>query len=321
MKRKRIADAIAVLKAFGLPKEQHNGRSALSLLALLNLSPRRPWADSQNPLMGITPIMEWMAQNYAKRYKPNTRETVRRQTMHQFVLAGVAVYNPDDPSRPINSPKAVYQISPSALRAVQAFGTSAWKVRLADYLSGRTKLVDQYAKPREMQKVVVAANKGAVKLSPGKHSHLIKSIVEDFGGFFLPEGQLVYVGDTGRKHGYTDGLLLDRLGIEYDEHGKMPDVILYCPVRQWLVLIEAVTSHGPVDGKRHHELKNLFAKVRAGLVYVTAFATRANMSRYLSSISWETEVWVAEAPTHLIHFNGSRFLGPYDAAERCKDSL
>jgi hypothetical protein len=77
------------------------------------------------------------------------------------------------------------------------------------------------------------------------------------------------------------------------------------------LLIESVTSHGPVDGKRHAELAKLFSPAKAGLVYVTAFPSRDLMARYLSDISWETEVWIADAPSHLIHFNGERFLGPY----------
>ena len=96
-----------------------------------------------------------------------------------------------------------------------------------------------------------------------------------------------------------------------DSHGKMPDVVLHFIAKNWLLLVESVTSHGPVDGKRHAELAKLFANATTGLVYVTAFPTRAIMSRYLREIAWETEVWVADAPSHLIHFNGARFLGPY----------
>ena len=92
----------------------------------------------------------------------------------------------------------------------------------------------------------------------------------------------------------------------------MPDVVLYFPDKDWLLLVESVTSHGPVDSKRHEELSALFAAAKPGLVYVTAFPDRATMGKYLSDISWETEVWVAEAPTHMIHFNGERFLGPYE---------
>lgn len=127
----------------------------------------------------------------------------------------------------------------------------------------------------------------------------------------MPGGALIYAGDTGEKWGYFDKELLAKLGVEVDDHGKMPDVVLYCPKRGWLLLVESVTSHGPVDGKRHDELAQLFAGSKAGLVYVTAFPSRAVMTRYLGEIAWETEVWVADAPSHLIHFNGARFLGPH----------
>lgn len=96
-----------------------------------------------------------------------------------------------------------------------------------------------------------------------------------------------------------------------DGHGKMPDVVVHHVERGWLVLVEAVTSHGPMNPKRVVELRELFASSTAGLVLVTAFEDRATFARYLPDIAWETEVWIAEAPTHLVHFNGERFLGPY----------
>src|SRR5512136_610237 len=113
--REAIAAALAILSALGLPRAQQNERSALCLLALLNLTPDKTWAQAESPLIGITPIMDWAREYYHKAYAPNTRETVRRQTMHQFVAAGIALYNPDDPKRPVNSPKAVYQIEPNTL--------------------------------------------------------------------------------------------------------------------------------------------------------------------------------------------------------------
>jgi hypothetical protein len=150
-----------------------------------------------------------------------------------------------------------------------------------------------------------------ITLSPGDHSELIRAIVEDFGPRFAPGSMLVYAGDTGDKWGYFDAPLLAELGVDVDSHGKMPDVILHFVEKNWLLLVESVTSHGPVDGKRHAELTKLFAGSTAGLVYVTAFPNRSILGRYLGEIAWETEVWVADAPSHLIHFNGVRFLGPY----------
>lgn len=140
---------------------------------------------------------------------------------------------------------------------------------------------------------------------------LIKAIIEEFAPRFVRGGVLIYAGDTGKKWAYFDQAPLAKLGVAVEGHGKMPDVVLYCPEREWLLLVESVTSHGPVDGKRHEELARLFGKSTAGLVYVTAFPSRPVMARYVGDIAWETEVWCADAPSHLIHFNGARFLGPY----------
>lgn len=307
-----IKEAQQIIVSLGLPRAQQNERSALSLLALLNLTPGKSWADAEAPLMGITPIMDWVREYYEKDYAPNTRETVRRQTMHQFCDAGIAVYNPDQPDRPVNSPKAVYQIEPSALTLLRTFDTELWHENLAEYLARRESLVERYANEREQNRVPVEIMPGQkISLSPGEHSELIREVIENFAPRFAPGSVLVYAGDTGDKWGYFDAALLSELGIELDAHGKMPDVVLYFKERNWLLLVESVTSHGPVDGKRHDELKVLFADSKAGLVFVTAFPDRSLMSRYLGDIAWETEVWVADAPSHLIHFNGERFLGPY----------
>lgn len=311
-KNDNLQDALKILAALDLPRAQQNERSALCLLALLNLVPEKTWAQANSLLIGITPMMEFSREHYGKEYAPNTRETFRRQTMHQFVAAGIALYNPDEPGRPVNSPKAVYQIEPETLTLLKAYGSPSWDKSLQDYLSIRKTLAARYAKAREQKLIPVQITPGQeINISPGEHSELIKAIVEDFAPRYVPGGVLVYVGDTGEKWGYFDKGLLAELGVSVDSHGKMPDVVLYYSEKNWLLLVESVTSHGPVDGKRHAELARLFAGATAGLVYVTAFPSRQLMTRYLSEIAWETEVWVADAPSHLIHFNGERFLGPY----------
>ena len=313
-KKKHIETANKIIVALGLPREQQNERSALSLLALLNLTPGKLWAKAENPLVGITPIMHWARDHYGKEYAPNTRETFRRQAMHQFCDAGVAIYNPDAPDRPVNSPKTVYQVAPIVLRLLRTFGTKEWNKNLTAYLAKRETLVAKYAKEREQNRIPVEIEPGKkITLSPGEHSELIRAIIENFAPRFAPGSVLVYAGDTGEKWGYFNNTLLADLGVRVNAHGKMPDVILHFTEKNWLLLVESVTSHGPVNSKRHVELKKFFAKSKAGPVYVTAFPNRSIMSRYLGEIAWETEVWVADAPSHLIHFNGTRFLGPYNA--------
>lgn len=103
---------------------------------------------------------------------------------------------------------------------------------------------------------------------------------------------------------------LKTLHVSITEHDKLPDIVLHDENRQWLFLIEAVTSHGPMTPKRVVELQKMFARYDAGCVYVSAFPDLAEFRRHLKQIAWETEVWIAEMPEHLIHFNGDRFLGP-----------
>lgn len=307
-----VENARQIIIALGLPRAQQNERSALCLLALLNLIPGRNWPEAENPLIGITPMMDWAREYYGKEYAPNSRETFRRETMHQFCSAGIALYNPDKPNRPVNSPKAVYQIEPATLTLLRTFNTDAWSEALKNYLAQRETLIAKYAKEREQNRIPVEIAPGKkITLTPGEHSELIRDIIEDFAPRFAPGSVLVYAGDTGDKWGYFDQPLLSDLGVQVDSHGKMPDVVLLFTEKNWLLLVESVTSHGPMDGKRHAELSKLFAGSTAGLVYVTAFPNRSIMGRYLSEIAWETEVWVADAPSHLIHFNGVRFLGPY----------
>lgn len=312
--QRKIHDALGILKALGMPRGQQNERSALTLLALLDLKPSGTWNRLDRPLMGITPIMEYTREHYGKEYAPNTRETFRRQTMHQFVEAGIAHYNPDDPGRPVNSPNACYQVSEEAATVMRTFGTVGWDAALDGWMAERKTLAAKWAKNREMQMIPVTVAPGReIALTPGAHSELIREIISSFAPRFARGAEVIYVGDTGAKEGYFEEERLAALGVTVDRHGKMPDVVLYFEEKEWLLLVESVTSHGPVDSKRHNELAKLFAGATPGLVYVTAFPDRAVMGKYLADISWETEVWCADAPTHLIHFDGERFLGPYEA--------
>lgn len=309
---KRVAEALDALIQLGLPREQQNDRSALALLALLMLPSDKSWSEAAANRIGVTPIMEFAAEQYGRQYAPNSRETFRRFTLHQFVAAGLVVANPDRPDRPTNSPKYCYEIADEALETLRTYGTPGWNAAKASYLDRAGSLKERYAQARTMERIPlrIAGTEG-ITLSPGDHNELVVQILDEFCPRFTPDAKAVYVGDTADKFAYFNRELLEELGVSIASHGKMPDVVVYVPGREWLVLVEAVTSHGPVNPKRHEELNSLFAGCTAGLVFVTAFLKRRDLTKYLSDIAWETEVWVAESPTHLIHFDGVRFLGPY----------
>lgn len=302
---KRIGEAVEVLRALGLPKAQLNERSALALLALAGLAPAADWAAATAPMLGITQMMGVFRSEYGKDYAPNTRETVRRQSVHQFLAAGIIIINPDDPNRPVNSGKTVYQIESRALTLLQSFGTPRWAERLEAYSEEVEPLRERWARERQMARIPVVMPGGeAVSLSPGGQNVLLKEIVEQFCSRHTPGGRVLYVGDADEKFAIFEPEALSELGVTIPEHGKMPDLVVSDDSRRRLILVEAVTSHGPIDPKRREELSALFSEAVVPIVFVTAFLTRRDMARFLETISWETDVWVAEDPTHLIHFNG-----------------
>jgi adenine-specific DNA-methyltransferase len=306
----RIVEAQIILKAISTPREQQNERSALCLLALADIRPDRSWSQATAPTRRITEMMDWFRDHYGKQYAPNTRETVRRQTMHQFVQMGLVIENPDQPDRPINSPKWCYQLHEHALALLQTYGSEKWEENCKNYTNLVTNLLK--VKNRNIPIIPIRLPDGQeIQISSGGQNILIKEILENFCPRFTPGGMVLYVGDAGDKFLINERQEFREMGIDLDPHGKMPDIVIYQQNQDWLILIEAVTSHGPVNLKRHNELKKLFQASGKGLVFVTAFPSRREMTRYLAEISWETEVWVADQPDHMIHFNGERFLGPY----------
>jgi len=308
----KVKDAQDILKALGLPPGQQNEISALTLIALCGVKEEVPWElATRKPLTISKGIMSFISDSYGKHYAPNTRETFRREVLHYFVLAGVADHNPFEPNLPINSPRNNYAISESALEAIKCFGTDRWQEALEDFISEKGNLAVEFQKRRKKVMVPIVLPTGKeFHLSPGKHNVLESEIINSFAPRFAPGAQLLYLGDTANKSLYIDTEALGKLGIYLDDHTKLPDIILLQPQKDWLFLIEAVTSHGPMNPKRVKELKEIIADSQAKPIFVTAFLDIKTFKKYASDIAWETEVWITERPDHLIHFNGDRFLGP-----------
>lgn len=308
----KIVEAQEILKELGLPPQQYNELAALTLLALCGLKEDSKWAKVTRKSVGITKgIMAFVNENYQKSYAPNTRETFRRHVLHQFVQARIVDYNPDNPSLPVNSPKAHYAITPEVLEVLKTYKTRKWKQGLKTFIENVGKLTEVYLKEREINQIPVMLENGKIlRLSAGKHNKVQAAIIEQFAPRFAKGGTLLYLGDTAKKNLYLDKKGLKSLGIPIDQHGKLPDIVIYDNKRKWLFLIEAVTSHGPISPKRLLELEDFLKDCKVGKVYVTAFPDMSEFKKHSNNIAWETEVWLMEVPDHMIHFNGDRFMGP-----------
>lgn len=310
-------EALEILRSLGLPRQQQNERSGLTLLALAGLTEEQPWSGTTRPLLRVWDLMHWMRDHYGKDYAANSRETIRRHTVHrhtvhQFEQARLIDRNPDDPGRPTNSGATVYQLTAEATKVLRAFGRKNFAAVCERFIEQHGSLSAAYARARQRVLVPVLLPDGSkVELSPGVHNELQRLIVEGFAPRFAQGAAVVYLGDTADKRLVIAAGLLKSLNIPEMNHDKLPDVVLHDKKRNWLFLIEAVTSHGPVSAKRHAELEAMLRDCPAGRVYVTAFLNFSAFKKYASDIVWESEVWIAEFPDHMIHFNGDKFLGPY----------
>ncbi|MCF8254885.1 MAG: restriction endonuclease [Bacteroidia bacterium] len=308
----KLEEAKLLLHNFGLPKQQCNDISAYTLLALCQLRGQDEWKDAKSISLGVSKgIMSFIADNYGRFYKPNTRETVRRQVLHQFVQASLALYNPDIPDLPPNSPRVHYAISDLALKVIRSNGSEDFESQMNEFHSKSGTWKEKHTKIRKLNSVPITLNDGKeILLSPGKHNLVQKAIVEQFAPRFAPNSILLYIGDTEKKEVIFEQKIFKEIGINIDSHSKLPDVILFDRSKNWLFLIEAVTSHGPVSEKRMFEIEEVLKDCTAGRVYVTAFPDMKEFRKYFHEIAWESEVWVTEIPDHMIHFNGDRFMGP-----------
>jgi hypothetical protein len=307
----KIKEAQKLLIALGLPKSQQNEMSALTLLALCDIKPKDKWSDARIISKRVTKeIMSFVRDVYKYDYAPNTRETFRRQVLHQFVQAGIADYNPDNPGLPVNSPNAHYAISTAALKVIKFFGSKKFNLEADKFIQRCNKLYVETIKARDKKLIPITLGGKIFSLSPGKHNEVEVAVINRFAPRFTVNGKVLYLGDTENKNLFYDEQLIKKLNIPINQHGKLPDIILYQEDKNWLFLIEAVTSHGPVSPKRIIELEKLLKECMVGKIYVSAFPDFIEFKKHLSNIAWETEVWIADTPDHLIHYNGDKFIGP-----------
>lgn len=302
----KLTDAKEILKDIGMPKAQQADLCAYALLALLQIKKDDEWKSASNEYIRIHDIMEFIKENYNISYAENSRETFRKQAMHDFRIATLI----EDNAKPTNSPNYRYRITKEALNLIKTYGTNKWEKSLQEYLSNHEKLISIYENKRKLTKIPVRVNGNDFEFSTGKHNELQKAIIEEFAPRFAPDSIVLYVGDTKNKDLYKDENLLSKLNIDMGKHEKLPDVILYQKDKKWVYFVEAVTSVGPISPKRIVEINEMTSECKLGKIYVTAFIDMKTFKRFAEDLAWETEVWLSEMPDHMIHLNGDKFVGP-----------
>lgn len=302
----RIDDARSILIALGMPEKQQSDLCCYSLLAMLNVGPNTAWCDATNEWIRIHDILQFTKEQYEVIYAENSRETFRKQAMHQFRNAALT----EDNGKATNSPNYRYRITEETLGLVHSFGTDEWESVLAQFKENHESLIELYASKKQLEKMPVRINGADFTFSPGTHNALQKAIIEEFAPRFAPNSECLYVGDTIVKDLVKDVDKLSTLGFEITLHDKMPDVVLYREDTNWIYFIESVTSVGPMSPKRILEIEEMTKNVCSGKIYVTAFPDVKTFKKFAEELAWETEVWISDMPDHMIHLNGDRFMGP-----------
>lgn len=303
---KKIEETREFLQMIGMPKAQQADICCYVILAMAGVKPDMSWSETTNEWIRIHDIIQFVNTFYDMSYAENSRETFRKQALHRFRTAALI----EDNGKATNSPNYRYRLTEETVEMLRTMGTPAWKTSVKRFLYYHEKLIDLYASKKKMTIMPVNINGESFKFSMGKHNELQKAIIEEFAPRFAPNSECLYVGDTIEKDLVKNVEKLKELGFEITLHDKMPDIVLYRKDKDWIYFVESVTSVGPMDPNRILEITEMTKDVTAGKIFVTAFLDFKTYKKFAEDLAWETEVWIAEMPEHMIHLNGDRFMGP-----------
>lgn len=302
----KLEEAKDILNQLKVPQKQQSDLCGYVILAMADIKKSDEWGNATNQWIRIHDVIRYIREFYGVSYAENSRETFRKQAMHHFRNAAFI----EDNGKATNSPNYRYRLTDEMLSVVKSYQSTKWENERDNFLNSHNNLIDIYSSKKAMQKMPVKINGSDFSFSPGKHNYLQKLIIEEFAPRFAENSECLYVGDTIQKDLVKNEERLKELGFEITLHDKMPDVVLYSEDKHWIYFIESVTSVGAMERKRIKEIEEMTQRVSAGKIYVTAFLDFKTFKKFSESLAWETEVWIADMPDHMIHLNGDRFLGP-----------
>ena len=313
--QKIIFDTLDILNFIGIPldnlSDRRKERMVLALLAVGNIknSFSEVLTINDNYFLKTRDIIEFENKYYSENISSGSYDDIRRKDLILLVSAGIVFNSCMLEEKATNNPTRGYGLNPLFASLIKAYGKSNWEVELNKFLFENKSLKEEMEHRRNLQKIPVALPSGEnIELSFGEHNLLQKEIVENFLTKFGFNSQVLYIGDTTNKFLYKDDKKLEELKCFNIKHEELPDVIAYSKDKNLLFLCEAVHSAGPMSEIRVRKLKEQLNKCTAEIIFITAFLTKKDFKKWILDIAWETEVWIAETPEHMVHFNGYKFL-------------
>ncbi len=303
-----------VLGEVGIPLEgtsRRLERMAMACLAVGDIKTQFTEAKSasDNRFLTTREIISYENTNYGENISPGSYDDIRRKDLLLLVQARIVLNSSSFDSQATNNPTRGYALNPLFSGLIKHYGTDKWRKTLGEYKKQVVFLKDELERKRNLEKIPVKLPWGIeLELSAGEHNILQKRIVEDFLPRFGMGAVVLYLGDTSDKFLYKNDEVLSQIGFFTLEHDELPDVVAYCREKHLLFLIEAVHSAGPMSEIRVRKLKKQLEKCTAIPIFVTTFLNKKEFRKWVTEIAWETEVWIADNPEHMIHFNGYKFL-------------
>ncbi|WP_417915377.1 BsuBI/PstI family type II restriction endonuclease [Candidatus Electronema sp. JM] len=312
-----INTVLCMLECFGVPLNTTPRRLERIAMAFLASGDIKSFSDLKNAkdlnsgyALKTRDIINFVNLHFNEKISSGSYDDIRRNDLKLLVLAGVVLQS--NPNSATNDSTRGYSLNPSYADLIRTFGAEDWRKQVTQRLGNIELLHSKLKRERKIEKIDVLLPSGSkLSFSPGEHNNLQKCIIEELLPRYGYGAEVLYVGDTSDKYLHLDKERLEQLNFFELAHDELPDIIAYSEKKNWLYLIEAVHASGPISEIRLLQLKQLTQHCTADIVYITAFLNKQKFRQFIAEIAWETEVWIAENPDHLVHFNGEKFLGPY----------
>ena len=309
--------ALSILESFGIPTEgspRRLERMALAFMACGDIKDIKDFSKVRDLNSGYAlktrDIINYVNRHFHEKISSGSYDDIRRKDIKLLTIAEIILQS--SPNSATNDSTRGYSINPTYAELIRSYGTANWETIVSERLKNSESLSKKLKRERTIRKVTVTLPSGGeLSFSAGEHNDLQKAIIEEFLPKYGYGAEILYVGDTSDKYLYLEAERLKELNFFEISHDELPDVVAYSKDKNWLYLIEAVHSSGPISEIRLLQLNKLTENCTAEIVYVTAFLNKQKFRQFIADIAWETEVWIADNSDHLIHFNGDKFLGPY----------
>lgn len=314
-----ICEALHIVESLGIPTDDltdiRKEKIAMALLAVGDVKTSKEWAkikDANKPYAVTTKQMiDFYNQYLEDSTSKGSYDYVLRHGLKRLLIAGIVVQSKPDSN--LSDSTRGYKISVEYSKIIRTYHQKDWAQQVSIFNRSHKTYAERLAQTRDIPKITVRTADGQeFQLKDGEHNLIQQQIIQEFLPRFGYGSKILYCGDSDNKYGVineTDAMA--KLGINDISQGKLPDVVAYSESKDWIFLIEAYHSSNPITAERKYELEQMMGNAASKCVFVTAFNNHDAYHSCPEDIAWETEIWIATEPDHMIHRNGHRFMGPY----------